>query len=596
MWGQRRRVTTPGTRPGVRRGLAVLVTAGALTLASLGATMPAAPVTAPALGADVAAGARPVAAGSAGSRKPNIVVVMADDMRYDDLRFAPNVRRLFRAGGVEFRNSFSNNPICCPARASFLTGRLSHNHRVYSHLHPWGFKSFRDSRTIATTLRRNGYRTGFVGKYLNGYGRQRSRVTGRSSYTYVPAGWTRWYGAVERPARPGLPRGGTYSYYRTVYNIDGRPSGKRFFGEYQSATMGRFSRGLVDRFSKGSAPFFLYLSFVAPHHGGPRERDDPQPYWSGGRRFRLATPAVPAWVRGRYNGTVPRAPGLPASGRDPDGDVSDMPGFLRLPRISRKDRAAMREVTRQRAESIYVLDRQVGQLVAKLRRTGELSNTVLMFTSDNGYFLGEHRVRTGKLRAHEPSLRVPFLIRGPGIPRGQRRHAPVSTVDQAATILKVGRAASRHPLVLDGRSVLPDLQQDRGWTAPVPYEARLAGPRQNRVEAVLDQARMGRLQSARAAGFDDARDAVGVRTARWAYIRYRNGSGELYDLREDPNQLVNRFRDPDLADTRRQLQAALGEVRDCGGLGCLARLPEDLVTDPDTTRRLAERWHRSVRR
>lgn len=110
---------------------------------------------------------------------------MADDMRFDELRFAPTLRRLAR-DGVSFENSLSPFPLCCPARASFLTGQLSHNHDVYWHDAPHGYADFDDSRTVATSLKGVGYRTGFVGKYLNRYGPARSKVSGTKSYRYVP--------------------------------------------------------------------------------------------------------------------------------------------------------------------------------------------------------------------------------------------------------------------------------------------------------------------------------------------------------------------------------------------------------------------------
>ncbi len=569
-----------GRRGAPLRVRAVIALACGLT--ALGAAAwPSLPGAAPAAGLATGNVAGPATAAQARAipRRPNVVVVMADDMRHDDLRFAPNVRRLFRAGGVEFRNSFANYPLCCPARASFLTGQLARNHGVLSHLKPYGFGSFDDSRTLATTLRRAGYRTGFVGKYLNGYGAQRSRVTGGPSYRYVPRGWTRWLGAVQRPAgRPSLARGGTYDYRRTVYNIDGRPSGRRFHGEYQTNTLGRFSRQLVDRFSPGTRPFFLYLSFVAPHHGGPREADDPRPHRIGGRTFTYKTPAVPRGVRGRFDRVVRRAPGVPANGSDPDPRVGDLPLFLRRKPLDGYDRRALREMTRQRAESIFVLDREVGRLAARLRKRGELRRTVLMFTSDNGFFLGEHRMRGGKILAHEPSLRVPFLIRGPGIPAGQRRYAPVSTVDQAATVLSLAGVARRHPLALDGRSILPDLSRDRGWTRVLPDEAWLAS--------------LARRDPA----FPDARGAIGIRTARWSYIRYRSGAAELYDLKRDPNQLVNRIKAPGLADVRAALHEVWLRSRSCRGGACQIDLPPALARDRASTKRLTERWHASVRR
>ena len=120
-------------------------------------------------------------------RHPNVLVIETDDMRWDDVRWMPNVRRLIQARGLSFESSFSPYPLCCPSRASFLTGRYAHNHEVLSHAEPFGFASFRDKRTIATVLQKAGYRTGLVGKYLNGYGQQALR-NGEPSLNYVPPG------------------------------------------------------------------------------------------------------------------------------------------------------------------------------------------------------------------------------------------------------------------------------------------------------------------------------------------------------------------------------------------------------------------------
>ena len=106
---------------------------------------------------------------------------MADDMQVDDLRFAPHLRHLVAGSGLTFRNSFSPYPLCCPARVSFLTGTFAHNHRVFWHKAPFAYAAFDDSRTLATSLAKAGYRTGFIGKYVNGYGPMRSLVSGRPS-------------------------------------------------------------------------------------------------------------------------------------------------------------------------------------------------------------------------------------------------------------------------------------------------------------------------------------------------------------------------------------------------------------------------------
>ncbi len=508
-------------------------------------------------------GPRIVAA--AADTRPNIVMVMADDMRTDDLRFMPSVRRLLVGRGLTFRNSFSPYPLCCPARASFLTGRYAHNHRVFSHAAPYGFKSFDDSRTLATALRGSGYRTGFVGKYLNGYGAQRSRVTGRPSFRYVPNGWTDWYGAVSRPPGTRYRSGGTYNYMHTIFNVNGRIDDTHK-GQYQTNVLGSFARRLVAKYHASPRPFFLYFSAVAPHFGAPYEKGDPiRVRRPNGRYFRIATPARPAAVRGRFNRQIPRASGLPVGGGPSEADVSDKPRPMRYaPDLSRSERYAVRNLTRQRAEALYVLDQQVGRLVATLKSTGEYRNTVFMFTSDNGYFLGEHRQRHGKIKPHEPSLRVPFVLAGKGIPHGER-FDPVTTPGVTATIADLAGVRDRMPFPLDGVSVLPSIRADRGWTVPVVTEGVVGGstfPSQTALKAP---------------GFHDARNTIGVRTGRWKYVRYSTGEAEMYDLDRDPNELENVIGDPSLADVRAELQRLWLDYKDCMGTACRAELPERFV-------------------
>src|SRR4051794_29364423 len=251
---------------------------------------------------------------AAAGTKPNIVMVMADDMRTDDLRFMPSVRRLLVGTGLNFRNSFSPYPLCCPARASFLTGRYAHNHHVFSHHAPWGFKAFDDRRTLASALNSSGYNTVFLGKYLNGYGVEKSLVTRQPSFRYVPPGWTDWYGAVSRPARSGYASGGTYNYLHTLFNVNGRTDDSHD-GQYQTDVLGAFSRELVRKYHRSPKPFFMYFSAVAPHFGGPLEDDDPRNIRTAtGRPELIKTPARPEWVRGVFDSEIPRASGLPKDG------------------------------------------------------------------------------------------------------------------------------------------------------------------------------------------------------------------------------------------------------------------------------------------
>ncbi|MGA8994427.1 MAG: sulfatase, partial [Nocardioidaceae bacterium] len=484
------------------------------------------------------------------SERPNIVLLLTDDMRADDLRWMPNVRRLVAGRGLTFRNSFSPYPLCCPARASLLSGQYAHNHKVFSHVDPFGFGAFDDRATIGTSLNRAGYNTLFLGKYLNGYGVQDSLVTGRPSFRYVPPGWTDWYAAVSRPKGSGYSSGGTYSYWNTLFNVNGSIDDS-YRGQYQTDVVGKLSRMLIRKYHRSPKPFFLHLSPVAPHFGTPREKDDPidvvDP--ATGRIEKIKTPARPRWVRGRFDDEIPLASGLPSDGGPSEADVSDKPrpmnGRLEL---TDQERDAVRSLTRQRAEALFVLDREVARIVRTLKATDEYDNTVFMFTSDNGYFLGEHRMRQGKIKPHEPSLRVPFLVTGPGIPQGVR-YDPVATPDVSATILDL--AGARAPRPADGRSLVPSLAADGGWTVPVVTEG---------METSGVFRRAGRDP---APGFHDPRTTIGVRTARWKYVRYVDGDGELYDLDTDPNELTNRFDDPRLADVQRRLARLWAEREDC---------------------------------
>jgi N-acetylglucosamine-6-sulfatase len=505
------------------------------------------------------------------SGRPNIVMLLTDDMRADDLRWMPNVQHLVADEGLTFHNSFSTYPLCAPARASLLTGQYAHDNGVYSHVAPYGFSAFDDRRTIGTSLNAAGYNTLFLGKYLNGYGSDNSKVTGGSSFRYVPPGWTDWFGSVDRPAGSGYDSGGTYQYNDLLINHNGTIDHSHK-GQYQTRVQGRIARGLVKRYHRSPKPFFLYWAPIAPHFGLPRESDDPVDVtWPGtARRERIKTPARPPGVRGRFDRQILRASGMPADGGPAEGSVADKPRPMRsLPELSRQERFAVRNLTRQRAEALFVLDQQVKRLVTTLRRAGELAHTVFIFTSDNGYFLGEHRVRQGKIKDHEPSLRVPFVVSGPGIPTGQR-YDPITTEDITATILDLAHARPPHPA--DGRSVVSSFAGDRGWRVPLLTEGLETS------SVFRDAARSP------VAGFDDPRTYIGLRTPRWKYTLYDDGDGELYDLDTDPNELHNRFDDPAYADVQAELHRLWEQRKDCSGSACSAPMPASLQRDPSTDR------------
>jgi arylsulfatase A-like enzyme len=488
-------------------------------------------------------------------KHPNVLVIEADDMRWDDLRFMPNVQRLLQRRGLTFENSFAPYPLCCPSRASFLTGQYAHNHHVYSHEDPFGFRVFRDQRTIATVLQKAGYQTALVGKYLNGYGDQPLRTTGGSSLHYVPPGWTQWMAGSDHRWQPGDQfGGGTYAYFELTQNVNGEITS--FPGRYSTDVLAAQTRGLVSRFGRGKTPWFIWWTPVAPHHGSPDEPDDPPASRrSDGSTTTWATPARPEWVKGRFDKLVTHGAGTPATG-SAEADVSDKPRYLRkLPELTEAERRAETEVTRQRGESLFVLDVQIGHTISRLSQSGQLPNTVIMFTSDNGYYLGEHRKRQGKINLHEPSLRVPLIIAGPGVPRGQR-FDPVTTVDMAPTL--AAYAGVRMPGA-DGTDLTPLIEKgDHGWDRAVVTEGMMPEGRYAELH------RLGPTPL----------NTRGLRLGRWKITRYSTGEVEVYDLLQDPLELRNLSRVPKYAEVVADLKQLYTRYSDCRGEECRVELPK----------------------
>ncbi len=490
------------------------------------------------------------------TRRPNVMVVMMDDMRWDEVQYLPNVQRYVRDRGLRFTNSFSPYPLCCPARTSFLLGQYSHNHHVLFHEAPYGFGAIDDSRTIATSLDHVGYQTAMVGKYLNKYGVMPSRVTGKSSVDYVPAGWTDWMAGLDTIWPAGSPyQGNTYDYFSFTQNINGTPVAHP--GQYSSTVVADEVIELVggygaERKSSGK-PWFLWVTPVAPHHGGPVESDDPAPYTEAdGRVQAFGTPARPGWVKGRFNTSLTRAPGTRAHGPS-EADVTDKPkNISKFLETTPEENTRLRDTERQRAESLYAWDVEFGRIVQKLKDTAQFDKTLIMFTSDNGYYTGEHRQRLGKIKPHEPVIHVPLLVAGPGVSHGVR-YAPVTTFDLTATILDI--AGGTLP-GMDGESKAGLLYgADRGWNYPMLTEGLLPDVHK------------------KVKGFDTGLTEIGIRTGRYKYVRYANGDRELYDLVTDPLELESRIGDPSYATVQRDLDELWWEYKDCRGDACRKPLP-----------------------
>ena len=443
--------------------------------------------------------------------RPNLVFVLTDDMRDDDLDHMPITRRLLADEGMEFTDAISPHPLCCPARAQLATGQYAQNNGVQHNrgMHG-GFQVLDPTREASSWFRDAGYRTAFVGKFLNGYGPADER----------PAGWSRW---------DALTRG-VYDYVDFTMTGDGTP--RSYTDDYITRVIEDHTNQAVRDFAAADDPFVLYAWHLAPHY-----RITPQ----GGRSLPLAEPRDRDLFADEH----------PASFDDPafnEDDDSDQPAYLRhLSPVSRDDAVAE---NRARLQALQSVDRAVGSLVETLAAEGVLDETYIVFSSDNGYSLGEHRF-VGKDVLTEEALQVPLLVRGPGIAPGGTSEVPATLVDLPATF--AGLMGVPPGWLVDGTALVPILRGD----GQVFRDTTL-------------------IQTGRTLG--DGWSHRGVRTER--YLFGTDGvEGFLYDRQEDPDELVNLVDDPRYADVRAALELRRTELVTCAGWTCnqvFGPLPEPL--------------------
>jgi N-acetylglucosamine-6-sulfatase len=464
------------------------------------------------------------AVGQTPQARPNVVVVMSDDQTVEQMQALEQVRTLIAVQGTSFERNYAAYPLCCPSRSTYVTGQYPHNHGVLGNKPPeGGYYKLDSSNTLPVWMTAAGYATAHIGKYLNGYGTREPRER--------PPGWQSWQGAVDPTTynfmRYCLNENGTLVGYGTNAAIQKAcPGAEQRPAQYQTDVYTAKAVDYIDRAAPSAQPFYLSVAYLAPHSGGPNAPN--------GRCRGSAKPA--ARHRLAFAGAkLPTPPGF----NEPD--VSDKPPFIRrLPRLSPQQVQGVARDYRCRRESLLAVDEGVARIMAALQRSGELDNTLVIFTSDNGFFQGEHRVPRGKIKVYEPSTRVPAVMRGPGVPRGRRVQALTANVDLAATIVDVAGAAPGR--VLDGVSLRAIAQRPGAF----------AGRR------IL-------LESGPGNGLGNPRYSA-LRTGRWKYVEYLTGPRELYDLRTDPFERRNIYAVK--RDTANGLAAQLARMRTCAGAAC----------------------------
>jgi N-acetylglucosamine-6-sulfatase len=504
---------------------------------------------------------------AAKDERPNILVVMTDDMAAGDIEHMPNVQKLLAAKGTTFENAITSFPLCCPSRATFITGQYSHNHGVIGNFHPYGWYGMKQrGDTLPAWLQDAGYETSMVGKWLNGYGAKDGRGE-------VPAGWDNWRGLLDVSA---------YDYHNFVMNRDGKleiwgdpdfarglvefgniqvipgpqssqsiraklesvfgPAPYSYWGEqnpkdYSVDVTAKETRKLIADGEKSKDPFFVYWAPAAPH------REDVATTLMG-------RPGADPSIHPRFADEVadlrlPRPPNFN------EEDISDKPSNLQntAPPLSDDQIASLQEDYQGRIGSLLAVDEQIGKMVDKLKDTDQLKDTMMMFVSDNGWQQGEHRITGDKFLPYEESLLTPMILRGPGVKKGRTVSEQVSNIDFAPTL--VDAAGAKAGRKQDGVSLLPAAKgrdvPDRALGIEAPHPLFAGDIPVNRWD----------------------RPYFGVRTERYTYVVWNEtGEEELYDRDVDPYQLTNVAADPAYAEVKAGLAAQAAELRDCKGKQC----------------------------
>lgn len=523
----------------------------------------AAAATQPITGTTVASAAPVPAPTTAAGNRPNIVFINTDDLDMASMPTMPKVKSLLTDQGTSCTNFFVNVSLCGPSRATFLRGQYARNTQVLTNGGDNGgfaraYAAGIEKSTIATWLQAAGYRTGLVGKYLNGYGVPKSGAPNM----YIPPGWSEWYG------------GTSVEYYNYTLNENGKlvkyGNGPQ---DYLTDVLSGKAADFITRAAANPAPFFLYIAPKAPH-----------------------SPATPA---PKYANAFPDAK-APRPSSYNEQDVSDKPQWVqKLPLLDAKRQARIDQAYRMRIQTMQSVDDLVENVVNTLRATGRLDNTYIVFASDNGFMLGEHRIPGGKQVPYEESIRLPLIVRGPGIAAGKTMDQLVGNVDFAPTFAQWGGASV--PDFVDGRSFAPLLAGGAadGWRqafliehftqtgsanatpgkkgkqakqakqgTALPAATAQATPRVASGSAATGKGGTAAPSGTSAPQATNGGNAIpefhGLRAKDYVYLEYTTKERELYDLTKDPDELQNIAASADPA-LLAQLAARLAQVQQATG-------------------------------
>ena len=409
--------------------------------------------------------------------RPNIIIIMTDDQPYYTIDKMPTLSEEITSKGIKFTNAYFTTPLCCPSRASILTGQYAHNHGVRSNQPPLGGAAkFKDGDTIATEFKNAGYKTAYIGKYLNYY-------KSLSPLGYVPPGWEYWFSFLNIEVIQD------YGYY---YNLATSEQGFVDHNNTEYGTSITTDKAVEFISQYPEYPFLLYVSYFSPHTPYLPEEKYSQSFSPGDLTY------------------------LPNFNEE---DISDKPSWMM--NYEPVNPAKAEEAKLALLRSLMSVDEGIGKILQELEKNNIRDNTVILFLTDNGISMGEHRLFKDKRFPYEENIKIPLLISYPKLitaPREENRF--VLNIDIAPTLYEI--AGIPIPSSVDGESFLPLILGTAVKWRTFFLAEHWAEP----------------------AGSDPTPQQFSptfnlIRDQNWKYIEYVTGEIELYDLDIDPYELNN---------------------------------------------------------
>jgi N-acetylglucosamine-6-sulfatase len=448
----------------------------------------------------------------AATDRPNIVFVLTDDMSMNLIRHTPAVKTMQQQGAT-FSNYFVTNSLCCPSRASIFTGRYPHNTGIETNSaatgggYPTFIRKGLDHDTFATDLQKVGYRTAMMGKFMNEY----QPGTPNNPTKSNPAGWDEW--ALAASGYSGF----NYQLNQTgqVKRYGNKPS------EYLTDVISQRGQDFIKRSAADGQPFLLELSVFTPH----------KPYVPAPRHAKL------------FKGL--KAPRTKAYGKKPKKAAS----WMATQKLTKSQKKKMDGQFRSRVQTMQSISDMITDVRGQLRASGVADNTYIVFSSDNGYHMGEHALISGKMTAFDTDIHVPLVVVGPDVPANSKVPGLASNIDLRSTFADL--AGTSVPKRVDGRSLAPlwrGASTDRKFVL-VEHD----GPAIDK-----NDPDGGIFRSPNPPNY------AALRGKSWLYVEYNNGAREYYNHLNDPHEL-NNIAGKLSPKRRQQLHKALVKAKKCAG-------------------------------